>query len=278
MVSKMVDFPLQQENICLFSWRRCTKNTPSIGFTKQLLMSGFGLDEANSTGVPRCLSDCWDGGDGLLTRGTKTCSNPILPTCLPHVCLLCLWKTTICLLTFILHYTSWTRSTWRYWDTRTTLFSSSRRHQTCITLHPWTLTQTPRRHTSTKKEPLHHESWAQPHSFRSKLNSAPKNQVTTTSRSQWEPNPQITQLQCRTTCQSVKFQQVHNQCKTTWLQEPDSGITSSLFSALPHTQESDDVSLAMSCLSDMLLCSLCELSACKLQSPWKSVSDIFLKT
>ena len=51
-------FPLQQVYICLFSWRRCTKNTPSIE-TKQLLMSGFGLDEANSTGVPRCLSDCW---------------------------------------------------------------------------------------------------------------------------------------------------------------------------------------------------------------------------
>ena len=67
-----------------------------------------------------------------------------------------------------------------------------------------------------------------------------KNQVTTTSRSQsWEPNPQITQIQCRTTRQSVKSQQVHNQCKTTWLQEPDSGITSSLFY---HTQESDELS------------------------------------
>ena len=87
-----------------------------------------------------------------------------------------------------LHFVN--RSTWRYWDTCKSLFSSSRRHQTCIIFHPRTLTQASRRHQHQRK-PLHHESLAQPHRFRSKLNSAPfpvKNQVTTANRSQsWEP-------------------------------------------------------------------------------------------
>ena len=89
-----------------------------------------------------------------------------------------------------------------------------------------------------------------------------KNQVTTTSRSQsWEPNPQTTQLQCRTTRQVSQV--------PTSPQPMQNTVTSRTrrwnhkLSLLPHTQESDDVSLAMSCLSDMLLCSLCEPSACK---------------
>ena len=93
-----------------------------------------------------------------------------------------------------------------------------------------------------------------------------KNQVTTTSRSQsWEPNPQTTQLQCRTTRQVSQVQ--------TSPQPMQNTVTSRTrqwnhkLSVLPHTQESD-VSAAMLL---WLLSLHVNPSAFKPRASWKSL-------